>query len=180
MHAPNQSTIALVGMRCAGKSVVGRALAQLLGRPFLDLDELLLEDARHAGEPAEQAGELLARVGELRFRGFESSALRRVLEPCQELVLATGGGSLESASNRGWLQRSARCVWLRADVETLQRRMQADPSLRPALGAGDPVLELEELLKRRSRHYRELSEWELDSSTLGPEDLAGKLAEIFG
>ena len=87
-------TIALVGMRCAGKTSVGRALAERLGLAFLDLDEELLRDARQAGLAAASAGELLAQLGELRFRRWEAKALRRILEPCQELVLATGGGTV--------------------------------------------------------------------------------------
>jgi len=175
MHASRQRTIALVGMRCAGKSVVGRELAQLLGLPFLDLDELLLEDARHAGEPAEHAGELLARVGELRFRGFESSALRRVLEPCQALVLATGGGTLESAANRGWLQRAARCVWLRAELATLERRMLQDKSPRPALLGGHATAELQELLARRCQDYASLGEIQVETEDKTPQEVAREI-----
>lgn len=177
MPASRQRTIALVGMRCAGKSVVGRELAQLLELPFLDLDEVLLEDARHAGESAGHAGELLARVGQLRFRGFESSALRRILEPCQELVLATGGGTLESASNRGWLRRCARCVWLRADLATLEGRMLRDKSPRPALLGGDAANELQALLARRSQDYASLGELQVETEGKTPQEVAREIQE---
>lgn len=178
--AQHRATVALIGMRCSGKSVTGRALAAKLGLPFLDLDEELLVDAGHAGVHAPSAGALLMDVGQLAFRGFESSALRRVLEPCQQVVLATGGGALESPANRGWLKRAARCVWLRADVDVLHRRMQADDSLRPALLGRDPLAEVGELLKRRSANYAALSELEVDTGNQEPELSASQITLRLG
>ena len=106
------ATLALLGLRASGKSTVGRWLAERLGRPFLDLDDLLLEAARRAGRREESAGKLLAEAGPAEFRAFEAEALRRVLEPGLEVVLATGGGVLERADKllSGLFPRSGRLV----------------------------------------------------------------------
>jgi len=173
---PKPPTIALVGMRCAGKSVIGRALASQMDLAYLDLDLEVLVEARHSGFPAASAGELLERAGQCAFRGFEAAALRRILEPNQHVVLATGGGTLERASNRGWLKRCARVVWLRASASVLRERMQADDTWRPSLTGKDPAAEVEELLARRSAAYGELSELKVDSESSSPLELARGIA----
>ena len=132
-----RATVCLLGLRAAGKSSVGRAAASLLGRPFVDLDERLVVEARRAGVHAASAGELLRLAGEARFRDFESAALRSLLEPGQKLVVATGGGVVERDDARVWLRRAGRCVWLDAPPAVLAERLRADDTERPPLlGAG--------------------------------------------
>ena len=94
--------VCLVGLRCAGKSVVGACLARRLGVPFADLDRELAADwARTEGRSeAPEAGEILARIGEPPFRELEERTLARLIEAGGPLVLATGGGSIESRQSR--------------------------------------------------------------------------------
>ena len=70
MNAPaaGRVTLALLGLRCSGKSTVGRLLAADLGRPFVDLDEETLRCGRYAGWRASSVGELLTLAGQARFR----------------------------------------------------------------------------------------------------------------
>ena len=163
-------TLALVGPRCAGKSRVGRLLAERLGLSFLDLDDRVAAFGRRAGHASAQAGALLLEVGRARFRALEAAALRSVLEPEVELVLATGGGVVERSENRAWLQRSAEVLWLDAEPATSARRMADDPTLRPALlPGGSPEAELTQLALRRTPLYRALARVRVATDDLEPD-----------
>ena len=158
-----RALVALLGLRCSGKTSVGRALAAALGRRFVDLDAETLAAGRQAGWHASSAGELLQSTGITIFRELEAVALRRTVEPEPRIVLATGGGVVEREDNRVWLARTARCVWLVVPDEVLASRMRADPTPRPALlGGGDAVAEIETLRARREPLYRTLAEITID------------------
>jgi shikimate kinase len=120
-------------------------------------------------------GELLERAGEARFRDLEAAALRRLLEPSPELVLATGGGVVERADNRTWLARTARCVFLSVPLELLAERLRADPSPRPPLVGGELLAELAELRARREPHYRTLAEIALECGDAAPSEIAARI-----
>lgn len=161
--------IALIGMRGAGKTTVGRILAERTGRPFLDLDQETLRRARQAGHRAASTAELLTSVGASTFRDFEASALRRICEPSLRVVLATGGGVVERADACSWLGRAACTVWLDAPLELLERRVAADgAATRPGLTGDDPVAELGQLLARRAPLYRKLADRVVDVGGLEP------------
>jgi shikimate kinase len=153
--------VALVGLRGAGKSAVGRLLAERLGSAFHDLDEALLAEAPGG---ARDAGEVLRRLGEARFRELETRALRACLARAGDLVLATGGGVVERAENRDLLRRRCRCLWLEADPRTLLTRAARDATDRPPLTDLDPVAELALLAQRREPLYRELAERAFETS----------------
>ena len=165
--------IALVGLRCVGKTSVGRALARQLALVFVDLDD---ETVRASGLDLPGAGALLAQVGEPRFRAFEQLALEQVLQRGDARVLATGGGVVERASNRELLRASTRCVWLRAGLEVLSARLERERASRPALLGLDPAAEIEATARRREPLYRELAQLTLDVGTLTPEALARSIA----
>jgi shikimate kinase len=170
-----RNVIALLGLRASGKSTLGRLLARELALAFLDLDEELLHAARRAGVHAASAGELLAARGEREFRAFEADALRRLLEPGQRLVLATGGGVVERADNRAWLARAARCVLLNVPPAELARRRGADPLVRPLLAGRDAREESELLWRRREAWYRGLAEVEIEAGAEPPEALVARV-----
>ena len=128
----NTAPIALLGLRCAGKSTVGPLLARRLSRAFVDLDHEVLRFGGYAGSQAETPGDLLERIGLGRFRDLEAGVLKKLLEPSPTLVIATGGGVVERADNRAWLRRVATCVWLSVPVDLLQERLARDTTQRPA------------------------------------------------
>jgi len=169
--------LALLGLRCSGKSTLGRALAARLGRPFVDLDEELLGTAGRAGLEGRSAGELLERHGEARFRELEAEALRQVLER-GPLVLATGGGVVERPDNRAWLARKARCILLDVPLDVLLARRAADPRARPLLGAADPAAEYAHLWQRREPLYRALAAAVLSCGEAPVEALVARLVEL--
>jgi shikimate kinase len=169
--------LALVGLRCSGKTTLARLLARELGREQVDLDDALLAEAnREHGEIRyESAGELLREQGLEAFRELEARTLARVLAAGHALVLATGGGVVERPENRALLREHATCIWLDCAPATLQERMRQSPVLRPPLLGSDPVAEIPDLARRRAPWYREVAHLALDSGSLAPADLVRRI-----
>jgi shikimate kinase len=140
-------TVALVGLMGAGKSSIGRRLAQRLKLPFIDADA---EIEAAAGATIE---EIFERHGEGAFRDGERRVIARLLEgPAQ--VLATGGGAFMDPATRALLRDRAVTIWLRAELDLMLARV-ARRSNRPLLKAGDPRAVLERLMAQRYPVYAE-------------------------
>ncbi|MEM1351282.1 MAG: shikimate kinase [Pseudomonadota bacterium] len=140
-----KKTIVMVGMMGAGKTAVGRALAQFLQVPFLDSDHEI-ETAANMTVP-----EIFARDGESFFRAREGEVISRLLQgtPC---VLSTGGGAFLSEVNRANISHHGVSVWLKADVELLWNRVKHRDT-RPLLRTADPKATLTELYTARVPQY---------------------------
>ncbi|WP_216904905.1 shikimate kinase [Synechococcus sp. CCY 9618] len=137
--------IYLVGMMGAGKSAVGRPLAEALGYRFIDADTAL-EAA--AGQPI---ATIFASEGEAAFRSLETAVLDGIAG-WHSVVVATGGGVVTRPANWGHMRQGV-VVWLDAPEEELLRRLAADPSPRPLLEAADPGTRLAALLAERRPLY---------------------------
>jgi shikimate kinase len=137
--------IYLVGMMGAGKSAVGRPLAEALGYRFIDADTALEEVA---GRPI---AEIFASDGEEGFRALETAVLNGIAS-WHSLVVATGGGVVTRPENWGHMRQGV-VVWLDAPAEELLRRLAADPTPRPLLDTPDPTARLEALLHGRLPLY---------------------------
>jgi shikimate kinase len=138
-------TIALVGLMGAGKSSIGRRLAQRLGLPFIDADS---EIEAAAGTTIE---EIFQRHGEAAFRDGERRVIARLLESPPH-VLATGGGAFMDASTRALLRARTVSIWLRADIELMLARVGRRGN-RPLLKRGEPRAVLEQLMAQRYPIY---------------------------
>jgi len=136
--------IVLIGMRASGKTECGRALAERLGRPFLDLDQEL---ERIAGRGAD---EILEQEGEAAFRELEAQVLAAAASRSGH-VIATGGGAVLHGALFAELARTGKVVYLRASLAELQRRAAIRP--RPALKQLDRDSEVEALLADRQALY---------------------------
>lgn len=169
--------IVMLGLRCTGKSTVGRLVADLLGRPFVDLDDEIAALASDRDMEYDTVGEVLKALGEPAFRQVEAEALSRTLQVSSDCVLATGGGVVELEKNRALLGRRTVCVWLQAELDVLRERMSADPTERPALMGDDPSAELDLLAERRNPWYRELAAFEIDSGSEDPGTLGDSVVE---
>lgn len=170
--------VCLVGLRCAGKSEVGGALAATLGWPFTDLDVALVEAwNRAAADPVEDAGAFLASQGEPTFRRVEAETLTALLAAGAPRVIATGGGCVESPACREGL-RAARTFWLDAPPALLAARLRADTTVRPSLTGADPAEELGLLAERRGPLYAQVSEGTLDAAR-PPAGLVAELADLL-
>lgn len=176
--SPSRHTLALIGLRCSGKSSVGARLAARLALPFTDLDERVREFASNV-EATEfhHTGEVLAMIGASRFRALEALALAMALDRKVPFVLATGGGVVELAENRARLSSSCLVVWLDAPLDVLTARLRADPALRPPVLGRDPVEELAALHARRAAWYAEVAQLRVDSGHDDPETIAARLAD---
>src|SRR5919199_1173160 len=100
---PNDSPIFLIGFMGAGKTTVGRALAERLGRSFFDLDEMI---TRRAGRSVQQ---IFADLGESEFRQMEREAIQECKQ-IKDAVIALGGGAYISEANRADLSEIGRTV----------------------------------------------------------------------
>ena len=142
-----QRPIVMVGMMGAGKSAIGRRLAQRLGLPFVDADA---EIERAAGCTIE---EIFDRHGEAAFRDGERRVIARLLDGPVG-VLATGGGAFMDPETRARIRSRAITVWLKADLDTLVERVSRRGH-RPLLKNGDPRAILTQLLEARGPVYAE-------------------------
>ncbi|PPR16780.1 MAG: Shikimate kinase 1 [Alphaproteobacteria bacterium MarineAlpha9_Bin7] len=138
-------TIALVGLMGAGKSAIGRRLGVRLGLEFVDAD---VEIEASAGKTITEMFEL---HGEATFRKCERRVIRRLLAGPVS-VLATGGGAFIDSKTRFLIREQALSIWLRADLETLYRRVLRRDD-RPLLAAGDPRKILATLIEGRYPIY---------------------------
>lgn len=154
--APN---LFLIGPMGAGKSTVGRHLAELLRMPFVDLDH---EIEVHTGAAISLIFELEHEAG---FRRRESALLAE-LTARQGIVLATGGGAVLDAGNRRLLRERGYVIWLDASVEAQLARLARDRH-RPLLQASDRRERLERLAAERNALYSETSDLRLDSVGVG-------------
>jgi len=136
--------IVLVGLPGSGKSEVGRLLAQRLGRPLVDTDEVV--ERRTGRSPAT----IIQEDGEAAFRTAERVAIRAIQPGA---VVATGGGALNDPLNRWDLWAHGTAVWLDAPADALARRLVTDKVRRPLLGH-DPAAGLARLGDERAPFYR--------------------------
>lgn len=138
-------SVVLVGLMGAGKTSIGRRLAELLGMPFIDAD--------HEIEAA--AGKTIADIftehGEAHFRDGEKRVIARLLESGSQ-VLATGGGAFMNAETRARIQKHGISVWLRAELPLLMQRVLKRGG-RPLLDNADPEAVMRKLIDERYPVY---------------------------
>ncbi len=157
--------IVLIGLSGSGKSAVGRALADALGRPFYDTDLLL---AARSGRPVPE----LLRSDAARFRALEEEIMA---EACgaPKGVIATGGGVILSPRNRDAIVRGSQVVWLRAATPTLADRLQSGEE-RPLL-EGDVAARLAALLAERAALYAACATTIVDTDNLTIEQSVARV-----
>jgi shikimate kinase len=142
-----RGNIFLVGMMGAGKTTLGKSLAQRLRREFFDTDKVLVE---RTGVPVATIFEI---EGEPGFRRREALTLAE-LAARHDCVIATGGGIVLAPENRERMRASGTVIYLRARLESLWERTRHDTS-RPLLATPDPRGTLERLLEERDPLYRD-------------------------
>jgi shikimate kinase len=139
--------IVLIGLMGAGKSTIGRRLAQRLNLPFVDADN---EIEKASGKTIP---EIFEDHGEAHFRDGERRVIARLLESGQ-LVIATGGGAFMNEETRANVLDRAISVWLRADLPLLMKRVRRR-SHRPLLRTADPDAVMQKLMDDRYPVYAE-------------------------
>ena len=134
----------LIGMMGAGKSTVGRILAQKLNYRFFDTDAVIEQSAQQS------VSDIFAASGETTFRTLETEVLSQ-LSAYMRMAIATGGGIVLERKNWSYLQHGI-VVWLDVPVDILYERLKEDTS-RPLLKAPDPQKTLEVILNQRESLY---------------------------
>lgn len=147
MKAPDR--IFLVGPMGAGKTAVGRHLAQSMGLEFKD------SDAEIEASTGVDIGFIFEKEGEAGFRRRESTAIDALTQR-KHIVVATGGGAILASENRRCLASRGYVVYLHTSVEQQVERTGRGRA-RPLLNSGDPREKLAELLVEREPLYRELA-----------------------
>ncbi len=138
-------SIVMVGLMGAGKTTIGRRLAQRLGLPFADADK---EIEIAAGKTVQ---EIFEDHGEAYFRSGEARVISRLLDGKQK-VLATGGGAFMDPGTRAIIEQKAVSVWLSGDLALLMKRVRRK-SHRPLLKTADPEAVMRELIETRYPTY---------------------------
>jgi len=159
--------VALIGLRGAGKSTVGRDLARRLDRPFAELDGLI-EDEVGLG-----LAEIFAIHGESYYRRLEREVLTRFVLGGTPAVLATGGSLVTDRTTFDLLKKSAVTVWLRARPELHLERVSAQGDRRPMAGRANPLADLGSLLREREPLYSE-ADITIDTTHLSIAEVAGE------
>jgi shikimate kinase len=154
------SNLFLIGPMGAGKSTVGRRIAEALGMRFVDLD---VEIEREAGC---RISELFARDGEAGFRERESALLLQLAAE-DGIVLATGGGTVLAPANRKLLAARGFVIYLSVPVHLQLERLARDQS-RPLLQGPDRERRLRQLAAQRNPIYRELADLTVSANRCGP------------
>ena len=163
--------LVLVGLMGSGKTTVGRACADRLGRPFVDTDDLVVAVA---GMPI---ADYFAAYGEAAFRALEKQAVADVCASPEPLVIACGGGATNDPESRRQLQAAGVVVWLRASANVLAARVGNDAG-RPLL-AGDPVGSLTRLAAAREPAYESVSDAVVDTEDRDVDEVTDAVLKAY-
>lgn len=155
----------------SGKSSAGRAVAEALGRPFVDSDEQV--EAR----TGRTVREIFESDGEPAYRILEREALVEALGSDEPAVVAAAGGVVLDVANRAALRGAGTVVWLRAHPEVLVERVGGGQDHRPLL-ADDPAGTLARLDAERRPLYEEVADHVLDVDDLAPAEVAARVVHL--
>ena len=163
-HGPSQRSarVALIGLRGAGKSTLGRMLAEDLGFPFVELSR---EIEKFAGC---SINEIQALYGQNAYRRYERRALEEAIQIYPEAVIATPGGLVSDPATFNLLLAHCTTVWLQADPEHHMQRVAAQGDLRPMAGNREAMEDLKGILAGRAAFYSK-AEFKLDTSAAALE-----------
>jgi XRE family transcriptional regulator, aerobic/anaerobic benzoate catabolism transcriptional regulator len=175
-NADRGRRVALVGLRGAGKSTLGRMLAQHLGWPFIELDRVIAEDYG-ASIP-----DLIEMAGTATFRRHERSALNRIVSANEAAIITTAGSIVANPETYALLLRRSHTIWIKARPEDHMSRVVAQGDFRPMArnreaGSRDAMADLVAILEARRADYAR-AEAELDTSGDAVEQSFAKLLRI--
>ena len=145
--AGRSERIALIGLRGAGKSTLGEALAAELNAPFIELDR---EIEREAGTGL---SEIFLLYGQQGYRRYEQRCLEKILGSQARCIIATGGSIVSEPATYDLLRSSCFTVWLKAKPEEHMSRVMAQGDMRPMAGNSQAMADLKRILQSRAALY---------------------------
>ena len=160
--------IALVGLRGAGKSTLGRMLARHLGWLFVELDRMVEQDYG-ASIP-----DIIEMAGPATFRRHERAALQRVIAEHESAVITTAGGIVSDRESYALLLRRSHTIWIKAMPEEHMARVMAQGDFRPMAQNREAMADLVAILEARGADYAR-AQAELDTSGEAVEQSFAKL-----
>ena len=167
--------LVLIGYRGSGKSAVGRRLAVRLKMKFVDTDDFLEE---RQGIPI---ADIVKSRGWGHFRKLENNVIEEISTK-DHLIIAPGGGAVLDTDNVKALRRNGTIIWLKANRETLLKRMNQDPGTnarRPTLTGRGTLEELQEVMSLREPLYEKASQIQIDTSTLDVEAVVERILAMI-
>jgi XRE family aerobic/anaerobic benzoate catabolism transcriptional regulator len=169
--ADRKRRIALVGLRGAGKSTLGKMLADKLGYPFVELNRVVEQ------EYGASVSLLIEMSGVNTFRRYERKCLERVLADNDKVVIATAGGIVASAETYALLLRRTHTVWVQARPQEHMSRVMEQGDFRPMAENREAMADLVAILEARRADYAQ-AEAELDTSGENVEKSAARLLKL--
>jgi len=165
--------VVLIGFMGAGKTTVGRALAEKLRCTFHDLDDMIEQ------REGQTVAQIFHSAGEPAFRRMESDALRDLLQDRKaggDLILALGGGAFVQAENRAHLDRAGTItILLEAPIRELQRRCMAESKERPLAREQERFAQL---FAARQADYA-LAQFRVQTENKAPHEVAAEIEELL-
>jgi len=158
-------------MRGSGKTVVGKLLAERLGKQFIEMDELIVQRAGLS------IPEIVERYGWGKFRDVEEEITCEVAK-LDNAVNATGGGVVTREKNIQELKKKGKLVWLTVSLDTLLKRIGDDLS-RPSLTGRSQREDMEVVLTGRSPVYEGAADVIIDTEDKTPEEIAEAIIKIY-
>jgi XRE family aerobic/anaerobic benzoate catabolism transcriptional regulator len=166
--ATRRKRVALVGLRGAGKTTLGSALAAELDTPFVELDR---EIEREAGI---SLSEIFLLYGQAGYRRIERRCLERLVAGTPEMVVAVGGGIVSEPDAYNLLLQHCFTAWVKASPDEHMARVVAQGDLRPMQGHSEAMADLTRILDAREPLYRK-ADITLDTSGETPQQSLAKL-----
>jgi len=170
-RADRARRIALIGLRGAGKSTLGRMLARHLGCPFIELDRVVEQDYG-ASIP-----DMIEIAGTATFRRHERAALAHVIAQHDAAVITTAGGIVSDRENYALLLRRSHTIWIKARPEEHMSRVMAQGDFRPMAQNREAMADLVAILEARGSDYAR-AQAQLDTSSETVEQSFAKLLRI--
>ncbi|MEK6657616.1 MAG: shikimate kinase [Nitrospirota bacterium] len=166
-------SIVITGFMGTGKTTVGKRLSEEYNLEFIDTDELIEKKAGN-----KKVNKIFAEFGEAHFRKLEKEVIREIAEK-KDAVIATGGGAIVDKKNLAVLKKCSSiiiCLTSRPDVIVLRTRNEK--GARPLLNSDNPLIKIEELLKKRVDAYSK-ADVIIDTSDLTPDEVIIKIKNIL-
>lgn len=166
-----KNNIILVGFMGTGKTVVGKALAEVLQFKYIDTDLMIEADAKMS------IPDIFVNLGEDTFRQMESDAVKRITH-LNKYVIATGGGVVLKDDNIDLLKKTGTVICLTATPEVILSRTQSN-DYRPLLQTHDPMKKIKTLLHMRDPQYRKAADYTIDTSNLSVKTIVETIISLW-